>query len=389
MLTAWSESAAELLAAELQADGLPVDLERAEQLISAASGARPEHPADTDRARDERDELVLRYATQRVDLRNPAHVKAMLTTVGIDVPDTRSWRLEPFRTAHPLVDALLTWRKRERIATTYGYRWLDDNLSGGRLRGTWTGSDGAAGRMTASAGLHNLPAELRPAVAADPEQVFVRADLGQIEPRVLAVVSGDDGLARAGQHDDLYAPIAARLAVTRPVAKVAVLAAMYGQTSGTAGQALRGLTTAYPKAMGYLDRAYAEGRAGRDVRTFGGRLVRMPALPDGLDEDGVRAFQGARGRYARNAVIQGAAAEFFKIWAVTVRARAADTGARIVLCLHDELLVHVPADQARRTVELLHACLSETAARWQAHRPTAVRFLADVKVVQRWSEAKD
>jgi DNA polymerase I - 3''-5'' exonuclease and polymerase domains len=50
----------------------------------------------------------------------------------------------------------------------------------------------------------------------------------------------------------------------------------------------------------------------------------------------------AYGRYARNAMIQGAAAELFKVWAVIVRARCAPLGARIVLCLHDELLVHVP-----------------------------------------------
>ena len=61
-----------------------------------------------------------------------------------------------------MIEELLSWRKAERIATTYGYGWLDENVGpGGRLRGEWTGSDGAAGRMTASAGLHNLPAELR------------------------------------------------------------------------------------------------------------------------------------------------------------------------------------------------------------------------------------
>ncbi len=388
MLTAWSESAAELLAAGLQADGLPVDVGRAEQLVSAAAGRRPRDQAEAAESRAARDALVLRHARMPVDLRNPTQVKAMLADVGIDVLDTRSWRLEPLRCAHPLVDALLTWRKAERIATTYGYSWLDTNITHGRLRGTWQGSDGAAGRMTASAGLHNLPADLRAAVAAEPGHVFVRADLGQVEPRVLAVVSGDPDLARAGRDNDLYAPVAARLSVPRPVAKVAVLAAMYGQTSGTAGQALRGLTEAYPTAMRYLDTAYADGRAGRDVRTFGGRLVRMPALPEGLDEDEVRAFQGGRGRYARNALVQGAAAEFFKIWAATVRARATVTDARIVLCLHDELLIHVPTDQATPTVGLVHDCLTEAAARWQAGRPTTVRFLADIKIVRRWSQAK-
>ena len=65
--------------------------------------------------------------------------------------------------------------------------------------------------MTASAGLHNMPAELRRAVVAEPGHVFVRADLGQIEPRVLAAVSGDQLLTRATVEPDLYAPIAAQL----------------------------------------------------------------------------------------------------------------------------------------------------------------------------------
>ena len=235
------------------------------------------------------------------------------------MPDTRSWRLEPLRDAHPLVAALLTWRKAERIATTYGWSWLDRHVgTDGRLRGSWTGCDGAAGRMTASAGLHNLPAELRPAVAAEPGHVLVRADLGQVEPRVLAAVSGDQAFATAAAAEDLYAPVAARLGCDRPTAKVAVLAAMYGQTSGTAGEALRGLERAYPVAMTYLRAADERGRAGEDVRTYGGRLVRMWPL----DEPTPPAV-AARGRFARNAVVQGAAAELFKMWAVSVRAGSA------------------------------------------------------------------
>ncbi|WP_375485389.1 DNA polymerase [uncultured Jatrophihabitans sp.] len=389
LLTAWSESTAELLAVELQVEGLPLDSVRARELITAVVGPAPRDDADAARLRGERDRRVtdLPGAGVDLDLRNPADVRTLLGGIGIDVPDTRSWRLEPLRASHPLVDALLEWRKAERVATTYGHGWLDSHVRDGRLRGRWSGSDGAAGRMTAQAGLHNLPAELRPAVAAEPGRTFVRADLGQIEPRVLAVVSGDPDLARAGAADDLYAPVAQRLGVERPVAKVAVLAAMYGQTSGTAGEALRGLHRAYPVAMAYLDDAYERGRAGRDVRTHGGRLVRMPPLAARLDEAGVRAAQGARGRYARNALVQGAAAEFFKMWAVTVRARLAPLDARIVLCLHDELLVHVPTERADAAAATLVAALEETAHRWQRGR-TAVRFVADVSVVARWSDAK-
>ena len=58
----------------------------------------------------------------------------MLRMVGVEVPDTRAWRLERIRDVHPLVDALLTWRKADRVATTYGYSWLDANVgTDGRL----------------------------------------------------------------------------------------------------------------------------------------------------------------------------------------------------------------------------------------------------------------
>ena len=104
-------------------------------------------------------------------------------------------------TLHPFVDDLLVWRKAERVSTTFGYSWLDANVGAdGRLRGEWSASDGAAGRMTATAGLHNMPADLRPAIVAEPGFVFVRADLGQIEPRILAAVSGDVALAAATQE---------------------------------------------------------------------------------------------------------------------------------------------------------------------------------------------
>ncbi len=235
----------------------------------------------------------------------------------------------------------------------------------GRLRGRWTGSDGAAGRMTASAGLHNMPVEMRAAVVAEAGHVFVRADLGQIEPRVLAAVSGDKVLARATLDDDMYAPVAEHLDIDRATAKVAVLGAMYGQTTGDGARALHRLEAAYPVAMGYLADAYRSGQAGRDLRTYGGRLVPMSTggpEADGVGED--RGAAAARGRYGRNALVQGAASELFKVWAVTVRARAGRLGAQIVLCLHDELLVHVGAESGAGAAQLLEDCLHEAVRHW-------------------------
>jgi DNA polymerase-1 len=390
--TAHAESAAASLCVELERDGLPIDRSELERLVGEAVGPRPANTDEATASRRQRDRTVLRHlpggAASGTDLRNPAQVREALRGVGIDLPDTRSWRLEPWRDHHPVVAALLAWRKSDRIATTYGYEWIDRHIgTDARLRGGWQASDGAAGRMTAGAGLHNLPAELRSAVAAGPGQVLVRADLGQIEPRVLAAVSGDRALAAATADDDLYAPVASRLGVDRPVAKVAVLAAMYGQTSGTAGEALKGLDRAYPVAMRYLRRASDSGRAGRAVLTHGGRRVPMWTSDAWLDERQEAALAAARGRFARNAVVQGSAAELFKAWAVTVRAATRPLGASIVLCLHDELLILAPASAADEVAGLVHRTLDDVGAAWAPSR--GVRFVADVRVVQRWSEAKE
>ncbi len=388
--TARSESAAELLCTELSSDGLPVDRAAAEAIIGGFIGPRPRSDAEAAQQRALRDGEVLRLVPGAgdVDLRSPGQVKSLLRRVGIEVPDTRAWRLEALRDTHPLVGALLAWRKAERVATTYGYGWLDEHVDGdGRLRGDWSGSDGAAGRMTASAGLHNMPADLRGAVVAEPGHAFVRADLGQIEPRVLAAVSGDGALARATAEDDMYAPVARHLGVDRDTAKVAVLGAMYGQTTGHGAQVLPRLVSAYPVAMAYLEAADRAGQGGRHLRTYGGRLIPMGSTNvSEMSEREARSRAAARGRYARNALVQGAAAELFKVWAVTVRARGAPLDARIVLCLHDELLVHVPIDRAGAVARLVDDCLVEAAHRWAPDG--SVRFVADVSTIRSWSEAK-
>ena len=399
VLAAWSESAASMLAVELGLDGLPVDRAVAERILTELVGPRPTSVEEAARTRSDRDARMLRHVPSGLDvastdLRNPAQVRALLARVGLDLPDTRSWRLERHVGEHPLVDALLAWRKAERMATTYGYGWLDRHVGrDGRLRGGWTASDGGAGRMTAQAGLHSLPAELRGAVVAETGHVLVRADLGQIEPRVLAAVSGDPALAAATGDDDLYTPVAQRLRCERPIAKVAVLAAMYGQTSGTAGEALVAMQRTYPVAMRTLRTGEEAGRTARPVRTYGGRLVRSRRVaPPGPDAspDQVAAYRGAvagQGRYVRNALVQGAAAELFKAWAAAVRAELLGSRAAIVLCLHDELLVHAPTDRADAVAALLHRALDQTAARWFPATPP-VRFVADVSVLARWSDAK-
>ena len=167
----------------------------------------------------------------------------------------------------------------------------------------------------------------------------------------------------------MYAPVAARLGCDRPTAKVAVLAAMYGQTTGAAGNALRQMDRTYTHAMRYLRDAEEAGRMGTPLRTYGGRLLRP---------------QPGWGRFARNAVVQGAAAELFKAWAATVRA-GLPAGGEIVLCLHDELLLQVRRDDAEAAARLLVTALESTSGWWAPG--SGVRFVADVTVANSWADA--
>ena len=383
--TAYSESGAAVLALELERTGLPVHRPTLEQLIEASAGPRPNTPQEEAAARAERDRAVLDLIPpgRAVDLRNPEQVLNLLQALGIRVDNTRKWELDRHRTTHPVVDALLRWRADERIATTYGWAWLQAHVGpDDRLRGRWHSFDGGAGRMTAEAGLHNLPAALRPAVVASPGHLFVRADLGQIEPRVLAVVSGDPALIAATAQADLYRTVAEQLRVERPIAKVAVLSAMYGGAAGQAAAALEGLDRAYPTAMAYLRAAQATGETGGSITTYGGRLINVPPSTE-------QGQARARGRFARNAVVQGAAAEFFKAWALTARhtlENGAAPDARIVLCLHDELLVHVPQEQAPAAAAAVDAALQDAARRWTGNSPA--RFVSDTGIVRSWADAK-
>jgi DNA polymerase-1 len=139
--------------------------------------------------------------------------------------------------------------------------------------------------------------------------------------------------------------------------------------------------------MRFLDQADRDARAGRDLRTFGGRVIPMSSVDDGaLSEPTARARAAARGRYGRNAVVQGAAAELFKVWAVLVRARIAPLDAEIVLCLHDELLVHTPVARGPAVAALVGGLLDDAARRWAPGHQ--VRFVADIRILDRWSDAK-
>jgi DNA polymerase-1 len=119
---------------------------------------------------------------------------------------------------------------------------------------------------------------------------------------------------------------------------------------------------------------------------MGSAALGEPGQPGSMGDREARSRAAARGRYGRNAMVQGAAAELFKVWAVTVRAHGRAIDATVVLCLHDELLVHVPLDHAAEASALVDESLQEAAARWAPDR--TVRFLAETSTIPTWADAK-
>ena len=104
------------------------------------------------------------------------------------------------------------------------------------------------------------PRQVRGAVHADPGHKLIVADASQLEPRVLAALAQDSTMAEAARDQDLYAGIAAKgFGGDRSKAKMALLGAMYGATSGEAGRLMPQLAKTYPRAVGFVERAARDG----------------------------------------------------------------------------------------------------------------------------------
>ena len=388
---AHSESAAAFLCVELARDGLPVDRAVAGDLIAAAAGPRPRDESDAREIRAARDSLVLRHV--------PGHERGRPAQPGPGQGDAGIGRSG--RAQHPQVGARALsadpsrGRRPARVAQGRTHR---HDLRVRLARYPCRPGRPAARRVDGVRRGRGADDGARTGCTTCPQTCARRWPPSRVmSSSVPTSVRSSPGCSRPCRRTRPSPPPPGRTistrrsrsgwGVERPVAKVAVLAAMYGQRSGAAGEALKGLERAYPVAMTYLDQAYAAGLRREPLRTYGGRLIRLDAILADAPADGAAAYDAARGRFARNAVIQGSAAELFKAWAATVRATTRDLGAQIVLCLHDELLVHVPEQHAQEVRRRLVLALDDSARRWSG--TTRVRFVADASVIRRWSEAKE
>ena len=392
-----AESAGALVAAEMGHAGLPWRADLHNELLRELLG--PPQPVGPPRRLAELSAQINRaFGVQGLHPDSPAEVLRAFARAGVEVPNTRAWVLR--KIDHPAVAPLLEYKELYRIWTAHGWSWCDAWVSEGRFRPEYVPGGVVSGRWASrGGGALQVPKVIRRAVVADPGWCFVVADAGQLEPRVLAAVSGDERFAAAGAAGDLYAALAAdSFDGDRARAKLALLGAMYGQTGGAAIPALAVLRQRYPVAFEYVEAAARTGEAGGLVRSWLGRTCppastawRDAGLDPPEEVGSAETSQGgapgrARGRFTRNFVVQATAAEWALVLLATLRTALATTTAELVLFVHDEVVVHCPAELAESVVSAVHAS-AEQAGRL-LFGTTAVRFPLDVSVVGAYADAK-
>ncbi|MGW3288011.1 bifunctional 3'-5' exonuclease/DNA polymerase [Streptomyces sp. NPDC001002] len=403
LLTA-AESAGMLVAAEMNRSGLPWSAEVHRRVLHELLGERYAGGGEPRRLAELADEVSAAFGRRvRPDL--PADVIKAFAQAGIKVKSTRRWEIESVD--HPAVKPLIEYKKLYRIWVAHGWSWLQDWVREGRFRPEFHAGGTVTGRwVTNGGGALQIPKVIRRAVVADPGWRLVVADADQMEPRVLAAISRDPGLMEvAGRETDLYQSVSDRaFSGDRAQAKLAVLGAVYGQTSGDGLKNLAALRRRFPKAVAYVDDAARAGEEGRLVRTWLGRTCPPAAgadedaeeagIPVGDEDSDARQWTPgyastdarARGRFARNFVVQGSAADWALLLLAALRRTCAGMSAELVFFQHDEVIVHCPEEEAETIVAAIREA-SDLAGRL-TFGETPVRFPFTTAVVECYADAK-
>ncbi|GIG27832.1 bifunctional 3'-5' exonuclease/DNA polymerase [Cellulomonas marina] len=400
-----AESSGALVAAEMEHDGLPWDVAEHDRLLTGLLGPRPptgRRPAGLEALADEVREALSQPA---LNPDSQPELLAALRRAGCPVASTSRWEVR--RLEHPVREPLLAYKKLSRLLGANGWAWMDRWVREGRFRAGYVVAGVVSGRWaTSGGGALQLPKEVRGAVRADPGWRLVVADAAQLEPRVLAAMSGDRAMAAAGRHRDLYQGVVdAGTVATRDEAKYAMLGAIYGATSGAGGALMPRLTRAYPQAVALVEDAARAGERGEVVTTWLGRSSPPPgprwrdevaaATDEGSSADEVRAARRRardQGRFTRNFVVQGTAAEWALCWLASLRRRlralpvdGPGRAPHLVFFLHDEVLVHTPAPLADAVADAVRAAADEAGR--LLFGAVGVEFALDVAVVGSYDEA--
>lgn len=310
---------------------------------------------------------------------------------------------------HPIIDNILQFRKLEKMRSTY-LEPLPRLVDGeGRLHTTFNQKGTATGRLSSvNPNLQNIPVRgdlgkrMRTCFVARPGHVLLSADYSQVELRVLAHISQDSALLAAFHAgEDIHARTAALVheigivEVTpeqRRDAKTVNFGLVYGMGAQSLGREL-GITTAQAKdfiaryfaRLTGLERFYAEveTQARKDglVSTLAGRQRQLPDIHSQNNQ----AYSQAR-RQAINTVIQGSAADIIKLAMLAVASDPTlnGLGARLVLQIHDELLLEVPEGNARTAGERVASLMASVQP---GGKPLSLPLVVDWGIGASWGEA--
>ena len=311
--------------------------------------------------------------------------------------------LEELVGVHPVIQPVLDWRIYTKLRSTYVEALPTLIADDGRLHTTFHQAVASTGRLSSSdPNLQNIPIRTplgrrirRAFVAGSPDTVLVAADYSQIELRIIAHVSGDQHLKDAfARQADIHRETAARVldkppeAITadeRSMAKMVNFGLAYGMSdfglSTRAGisrqeaqEFINSYFAAYSGISYYMLHIKDTARRQGFVTTLLGRKRQIPEL-----HAANAALRGAGERMAINMPIQGTAADIQKIAMIRVADRLASDGfgARLLLSVHDELLLEVPRDEVDRLVPVLRETM-------EGALPLDVPLTVDVKVGTDW-----
>jgi DNA polymerase-1 len=311
--------------------------------------------------------------------------------------------LEDLRGVHPVIAPILEWRVYTKLRSTYVEALPSLIGPDGRLHTLFHQAVAATGRLSSSdPNLQNIPIRtplgrrIRHAfVAGSPETTLVAADYSQIELRIIAHVSSDPHLAAAFEREaDIHRETAARVlhkdpaevtADERSMAKMVNFGLAYGMSdfglSSRAGisreeaQAfIKSYFDAYNGISKYMIHIRETARDQGFVATLLGRRRRIPEL---TSSNG--ALRAAGERMAINMPIQGTAADIVKIAMIRADRALRDGGfrARLLLSVHDELLVETPRDEVERLVPVLREAMEDAL-------PLSIALTVEVKTGDSW-----
>ena len=315
--------------------------------------------------------------------------------------------LQSFARKHRIVDLILEYRGVKKLLSTY-VEALPQlvNRSTGRIHTSFNQAVTATGRLSSTnPNLQNIPVRddmgrrIRKAfIPSDDDHLLLSADYSQVELRLMAHLSGDESLIAAFEHgEDIHVATAAKLfnktldevtSEERRRAKTANFGIIYGISAFGLSQRLEiprkeakeiidGYFASYPGVKKYMDNVVEKAKEEGFVSTIFGRrrylndIASHNAIARGLAE-----------RNAVNAPIQGSAADIMKIAMINVHRRFAAEGirSRVILQVHDELVVDMLRSEQERVTAIVTECM-ESAAQLK------VRLIADAGVGGNWLEA--